>query len=296
MPHFDSSWQSWLNENVKRGCSPQSMIQAMTGAGFDVETATLKVVEIMTPGAVPANVLAPFKSPAAPIAAAAPRPANTFQYDAMPVATGHRIDVGDRIVTVALRSEKPQVIVFNNVLSHEECDELIERSRSKLKRSTTVNPITGEHDVIDRRTSEGTYFDLRENEFITRIDERVARLMNWPVENGEGLQILHYSIGGEYRPHFDYFPPEDKGSLTHLAMGGQRVATMVMYLNDVEDGGETIFPEVGLAVSPQKGSAVYFRYCNEQGQVDPLTLHGGAPVLAGEKWIMTKWMRQGPYA
>ncbi|GAA5163510.1 2OG-Fe(II) oxygenase [Viridibacterium curvum] len=297
MPYFDSSWQSWLAENVKRRCSPESMIKAMTDAGFDVATATMKVVESLNPEAVQQhNVLAPFKSPAAPIVPAQQgRTANHFQYDPAPVAAGHAIDVGDRIVTVALRLEKPQIIVFNNVLSHEECDELIERSRSKLKRSTTVNPITGEHDVIERRTSEGTFFELCENEFITRIDERVARLMNWPIRNGEGLQILHYGVGGEYRPHFDFFPPEDKGSLTHLAMGGQRVSTMVMYLNDVEAGGETIFPELGLAVSPQKGSAVYFRYTNAQGQVDPLTLHGGAPVVAGEKWIMTKWMRQSSY-
>jgi prolyl 4-hydroxylase len=119
--------------------------------------------------------------------------------------------------------------------------------------------------------------------------------MNWPVDNGEGFQILHYGVGGEYTPHFDYFPPEQPGSATHISRGGQRVSTLVMYLNDVEEGGETTFPDVGLSVSPRAGSAVYFRYFNGAGQIDPLTLHAGAPVLAGEKWIMTKWMRQFRY-
>jgi prolyl 4-hydroxylase len=119
--------------------------------------------------------------------------------------------------------------------------------------------------------------------------------MNWPVENGEGLQILHYGTTGEYRPHFDYFPPDQAGSAVHTAHGGQRVATLVIYLNDVADGGETIFPEAGMSVAANKGGAVYFRYLNGQRQLDPLTLHGGAPVLGGDKWIMTKWMRERAY-
>ena len=105
--------------------------------------------------------------------------------------------------------------------------------------------------------------------------------MNWPVENGEGLQILNYKVGGEYKPHFDYFPPGDPGSAVHLAKGGQRVSTMVIYLNDVEEAGETTFPDVGLSVTPKKGAAVYFEYCNSQNQVDPLTLHAGAPWQRG---------------
>ena len=119
--------------------------------------------------------------------------------------------------------------------------------------------------------------------------------MDRPVENGEGLQILHYRKGGEYRPHFDYFPPEDPGSQAHLKRGGQRVSTMVIYLSAVEDGGGTNFPEIGLTGIPKKGSAVYFEYCNQDGAIDPLTLHAGMPVLAGEKWIATKWVRQFKY-
>ncbi len=67
--------------------------------------------------------------------------------------------------------------------------------------------------------------------------------MNWPVDHGEGIQVLHYASGAEYRAHFDYFPVEQTGSSTHLATGGQRVATLVMYLNNVEQGGETFYPE-----------------------------------------------------
>ena len=119
--------------------------------------------------------------------------------------------------------------------------------------------------------------------------------MNWPLENGEGLQILNYQVGAEYKVHFDYFDPANSANKIHLAHGGQRVSTLVIYLNDVESGGETLFPEVKLSVEPTKGSAVYFEYCNSSGQVDAKSLNGGLPVTAGEKWIATKWMRQRPY-
>ncbi|WP_137939875.1 2OG-Fe(II) oxygenase [Chitinivorax sp. B] len=290
MPQLDSAWQSWLTENVNRGCSPESMVSAMMGAGFDQASATAVVLQFLQP-----KVAAPGNTP---VVVQPQKPVvvtGNYQYDTMPIANGNRIDAGDREVNVLMRCERPQVVVFGNVLSHEECDEIIRRSRDKLKRSTTVNPLTGKEDIIERRTSEGTFFNRCEDDFIARLDRRIARLMNWPMENGEGFQILRYGIGGEYRPHFDYFPPNESGSAPHLATGGQRVSTLVIYLSDVEDGGETIFPDAGMAVAPQKGGAVYFRYFNEQGQVDPLTLHGGAPVLAGEKWIMTKWMRQRQY-
>ncbi|WP_442603088.1 2OG-Fe(II) oxygenase [Paenibacillus sp. KN14-4R] len=115
--------------------------------------------------------------------------------------------------------------------------------------------------------------------------------MNCPIQNGEEIQILNYDIGKKYKPHFDYFAAAS-GSKVQLANGGQRMSTLVIYLNDVVSGGETLFPKIGLSIVPQMGSAVYFEYSNSLGQVDPLTLHGGSPVVQGEKWIATKWMRQ----
>ena len=177
----------------------------------------------------------------------------------------------------------------------EECNELIRLSRIKLQRSTIVDPASGKETVIQERSSYGTFFANNETEFISKLERRIAAVMQWPAENGEGLQILNYKVGAEYKSHYDYFPPGDPGSAVHLAKGGQRVSTLVIYLNDVEEAGETMFPEIGLSVTPKKGSAVYFEYCNSKGQVDPLSLHCGVPVVAGEKWIAPKWMRQRRY-
>ncbi|MFM0339662.1 2OG-Fe(II) oxygenase [Paraburkholderia fungorum] len=285
MPVVDSAWEEWLRTNVGRGCSMDSMIDSMVQAGFAADTARMAVRNAF--GVQPAN-----GATEAALPQSAPQ---TYQYDDPPVARGNVIRAHDRDVRVLMRCERPQVIVFADVLSPEECGELIERSRHRLKRSTTVNPATGKEDVIRNRTSEGIWFQRGEDAFIERMERRISSLMSWPVENGEGLQILHYGMTGEYRPHFDYFPPDQPGSAVHTAQGGQRVATLVIYLNDVADGGETIFPEAGLSVAATQGGAVYFRYMNGQRQLDPLTLHGGAPVLGGEKWIMTKWMRERAY-
>ncbi|MFM2463026.1 2OG-Fe(II) oxygenase [Paraburkholderia sp. RL17-368-BIF-A] len=302
MPVVDAAWQEWLRTNAARGCTIDSMIDAMVQTGFAADAAAQAVR-----GAFDAFGVAASGSAASPVAAggieaALPQTAPSapggqrtpYAYDG-PVARGNTIRAFDRDVQVLMRCERPQVIVFANVLSPEECEEVIERSRHRLKRSTIVDPATGQEDVIRNRTSEGIWYQRGEDAFIERLDQRIASLMNWPVENGEGLQILHYGPTGEYRPHFDYFPPDQPGSTVHTARGGQRVATLVIYLNDVPDGGETIFPEAGLSVAAKQGGAVYFRYMNGQRQLDPLTLHGGAPVRAGDKWIMTKWMRERAY-
>ncbi|NML32789.1 2OG-Fe(II) oxygenase [Paraburkholderia antibiotica] len=294
MQAVDAAWEEWLSSNVARGCTPASMIDVMVQSGFPADTARVAVHHAfgrrrthpqpaVTAAAAASNVQTPDLTQ------------DAYRYDAAPVARGNLIRAYDRDVRVLLRCERPQLIVFADVLSSDECDELIERSRHRLQRSTTVNPTTGGEDVIRSRTSEGVWYRRDEDALIGRIERRIASLTNWPVENGEGLQVLHYGRSGEYSPHFDYFAPDQPGSAVHTAQGGQRVATLVIYLNDVADGGATIFPAAGLSVVARAGGAVYFRYMNGRQQLDPMTLHGGAPVLAGDKWIMTKWLRERAY-
>ena len=199
------------------------------------------------------------------------------------------INAGDREVHVLSSLRNPRVVVFGNLLSDEECEAIINAARPRMQRSLTVDNQSGGESVNDDRTSDGMFFQRGENEVIRRIEERIARLLNWPLENGEGLQVLHYRPGAEYKPHYDYFAPNEPGTPTILKRGGQRVGTLVMYLNEPTRGGGTTFPDVGLQVVPRRGNAVFFSY----NRPDPATktLHGGAPVLEGEKWIATKWLR-----
>lgn len=282
MTELTSDWREWIALNRGRGCSAESMVAAMVRDGVDRAEAEV-AVRAGGDDAPPTRSVQPVAQ------------ASGYVYEPPRLPAGNCIRAYDRDVNVLLRVEKPVIAVLGNVLSDDECDELIRRSRDQLKRSTTVDPATGAFAVIANRTSEGTYFAINADPFIAKLDRRVSTLMNCPVDHGEGLQILHYNGGGEYRPHFDYFPPDDPGSAVPMQVGGQRVSTLIMYLNAVEAGGATVFPKLGLEVCPAKGSAVYFEYTNSKNQIDPMTLHAGAPVMRGEKWIVTKWMRQRSY-
>jgi len=204
------------------------------------------------------------------------------------------LDAGDREVKVLVELKSPRVVVFGGLLSAEECTALIEAAKPRLARSETVNRQTGEYQVDIARTSRGMFFQRAESELHMRIEDRIAKLLNWPAENGEGLQVLNYQPGAEYEPHYDYFDPVDPGTPALTRRGGQRVASLIMYLNTPQHGGATTFPDVGLSVLPQQGNAVFFSYPRPDPQTK--TLHAGAPVVSGEKWIATKWLRQRVFA
>jgi prolyl 4-hydroxylase len=195
---------------------------------------------------------------------------------------GNKIKTEDREVNIIARLEEPLIVILGNVLSDEECDELIRLSKDRMQRSKIGNT----REVDNLRTSSGMFFHEGENDVVTRIEKRLSQIMNIPVEHGEGLQILNYKIGQEYKAHFDFFSSANK------PVSNPRISTLVMYLNDVEHGGETFFPKQNLSVSPQKGMAVYFEYFYDDHALNELTLHGGAPVTNGDKWIATQWMRR----
>jgi prolyl 4-hydroxylase len=200
------------------------------------------------------------------------------------------LEAGDRQVCVLQAMYEPRVVVFGGLLSDQECAALIEMAKPRLARSLTVAIKTGGEEINADRTSNGMFFQRGENELIRRIEARLARLLNWPEENGEGLQVLHYRPGTEYKPHYDYFDPNEPGTPTILKRGGQRVGTVIMYLGEPEKGGATSFPDVHLEIAPKRGNAVFFSY--ERAHPSTKSLHGGTPVLAGEKWIATKWLRE----
>ena len=189
--------------------------------------------------------------------------------------------IGERAIIAEVLNEEPLIVKFHDVLTDEECKSLIDNAKSRLQRSKLANK-----EVSKIRTSSGMFFEENESPLINEIEKRVASLMHLPIENAEGLQVLHYEPGQEFKAHFDYFSPNQPSS------SNNRISTLVMYLNDVEEGGATTFPNLGLSNAPEKGSAVYFEYFYNNPKLNELTLHSGAPVIRGEKWIATQWMRK----
>ncbi|WP_106769314.1 2OG-Fe(II) oxygenase [Paenibacillus faecalis] len=193
---------------------------------------------------------------------------------------GNTIRTEDREIRILVKVEEPLIVVLGNVLSDEECDELIDISKGQLQRSK----IGEDRKVNQIRTSSGVFIEV--NETITKIERRISQIMNIPIEHGDGLQVLLYTPGQEYQPHYDFFAETSRSSTNN------RISTLVMYLNDVEEGGETSFPRLNVSVFPNKGMAVYFEYFYSNHELNELTLHAGTPVINGEKWIATMWMRR----
>jgi prolyl 4-hydroxylase len=297
----------WLKDNIERGFQPDALVQSLRAAGYQpkfarqaVELAFAKnAVAAVVPGGMDAivNTSSPAAAQTAVAEQRSPAPQGETALTASEIIaqTANTIATSDRSVNILLALNAPRVVLFGGFLSDAECDELVAMSAKKLQRSTVVNAATGEYDVHPDRTSEGTHYTRGENALIRKIEARISEVVSCPVDHGEPIQILHYTPGAEYKPHFDFFDPTFDGNDKVLAMGGQRIATLIMYLNDVEAGGSTVFPDVGLDVLPKKGNALYFAYATEDGQLDRRTLHGGSPVGRGEKWIATKWLRERPY-
>jgi prolyl 4-hydroxylase len=269
--------RKWIVEQAQAGHSAESVLKAMLASGWAEDVAVDAMEETLR-----GHLEAQAQAQGLPLSVPVPEPG----LDESPLY----LDGGDRRVCVLQTVADPRIIVFGNLLSDEECEQLIGFAKPRLARSLTVATKTGGEEVNADRTSNGMFFQRGENELVRRIEQRIARLVNWPEENGEGLQILQYGPGAEYKPHYDYFDPSEPGTPTILKRGGQRVGTLVMYLGEPDKGGGTVFPDVHLEVAPKRGNGVFFSYARPHPSTR--TLHGGSPVLAGEKWIATKWLRE----
>ncbi|KAJ8771164.1 hypothetical protein K2173_023489 [Erythroxylum novogranatense] len=218
-------------------------------------------------------------------------------------------DEGKREQWVEVISWEPRAFIYHKFLTKDECEYLITLAKPHMQKSTVVDSETGKSKDSRVRTSSGTFLQRGRDKIIRDIENRIADFTFIPVEHGEGLQILHYEVGQRYEPHYDYFMDD-----FNTRNGGQRIATVLMYLSDVEEGGETVFPTAkgnftavpwwnelsecgkeGLSVKPKMGDALLFWSMKPDASLDPSSLHGGCPVIRGNKWSSTKWMHINEY-
>jgi len=195
----------------------------------------------------------------------------------------------------AFSLKDPQIDVIDEFIDYVLCREFQARASERFAPSTVVNTETGTPYTMPDRISDTASFQRGEFPWVAEIEEAISRLTGFPADHGEPFQVQRYNPGGLYRPHFDYFPPEQPGSASHMRVGGQRVATVILHLSEPVAGGATLFPNLGLRVYPVRGRALFFMNTLPTGAVDPRTLHGGEEVVDGVKWIATKWIRERPY-
>jgi prolyl 4-hydroxylase len=172
------------------------------------------------------------------------------------------------------------------LFSPTECNFLIAEAEPWLQPSVVVDPASGRHLRNPIRTSDGMAFGhVQEGPAIHALNRRIAAATGTDARQGESLQILRYRPGQEYKPHFDALAGE----------ANQRILTMLVYLNDDYEGGETLFLRTGLRFKGRKGDALLFRNALEDGRADEMTQHAGLPVVAGEKIIASRWIRARPF-
>jgi prolyl 4-hydroxylase len=272
--------RQWIVAQAQAGVAPEAVLEAMKSSGWQEDVAIKALEETLRGHLAEHAKAAPADHDPQPV----PVP------DAALRDAPSTLRILDREVKVLMTMKHPRVIVLGGFLSDAECDQIVALAGPRMARSETVDNLTGGSEVNVARTSRGMFFERGETGVIDRVEQRIAALLEWPVRNGEGLQVLHYQPGAEYKPHYDYFDPVHPGSASILKRGGQRVGTLLMYLNTPTRGGGTTFPDVGIEVAPIKGNACFFSY--DRAHVNTRSLHGGAPVLEGEKWVATKWLRE----
>lgn len=185
-------------------------------------------------------------------------------------------------------------LILPHFLSSLECDELVTISNFRgMSKSTGFDVAAGQSLVTDYRTSSNVFLPRQSNVVIQTVEQRIADMTGYPWQNGEDLQVVKYEQGQIYGLHHDYFDPAWETTAATLQRGGQRIMTVIMYLNTLAegDGGATAFPRSDVIVRPEKGKAIVFWNVMQDGRLDESTFHEGlAPKNGKEKWICTKWI------
>jgi prolyl 4-hydroxylase len=181
-------------------------------------------------------------------------------------------------------SESPDIRLFPHFFSKEECAFLVESARPALRPSFVIDPDSGREIPNPIRTSRGVGFPfVDENPAIHALNRRIAAASATDVRAGEPIQVLSYAPGQQYREHSDALP--------NVVPAQQRVLTFLVYLDDGYEGGETVFPALGISVRGRAGDGLLFRNAANDGTPDPRAIHAGLPVTRGVKHVASRWIR-----
>ncbi|XP_059671004.1 probable prolyl 4-hydroxylase 9 [Cornus florida] len=219
-----------------------------------------------------------------------------------PVPHGESGDDSITSIPFQVLSWKPRAVYFPDFATAEQCQSIIKMAKNRLTPSAVV---LREGQIVETnqgiRTSSGMFIRASEDKsgILNVIEEKIARATMIPRSHGEEFIVLSYEVGQKFSCHYDTFSPVDKQQ-------SQRIASFLLYLSDVEEGGETMFPYkngfhmygnydfhkcIGMKVKPRQGDGLLFYSLFPNGTIDRMSLHGSCPVIKGEKWVATKWIR-----
>ncbi len=199
-----------------------------------------------------------------------------------------RLEANPAIVRAPV--EAVQVYYYKDFLTDAECDALMRRIDEDNRPSTLL----ASHEDPEFRTSDSCDMNLWSAE-VHEVDARIAALLGLAPEKGETIQGQRYAPGQQFRAHCDYFHETESYWAAMQESGGQRTWTAMAYLNDVEEGGATWFPRAGLRVLPKRRLLLIWNNMLPDGTGNFDTLHEGMRVVAGRKYVITKWFRESAW-
>jgi len=262
---FNDSWKFWIWDNVNRGSSKEELLAILLDKGFQIEDICLELG--FDPGQLVEN-------------------ATRVQLNEAPDTRNYFIPNAVRI-----NSDQIELYTVSEFLSESECGQMIELVKRSLVPSTTVS----DQDNRAGRTSSTCFFKNNDEnaDLVDQIRTRLCKIMGINPDYAEALQGQFYLPGEEYKPHFDFFDPDADNytELTSDEMGGQRTWSILLYLNEVEEGGGTHFTNIDQIIEPQPGKLIIWNNLLPSGQPNPGALHHAMPVVSGEKTVLTMWFR-----
>lgn len=273
---MDNQWRDWVKTNLDRGVDPAGMVSILTENGFSQSTIR-KEMGAAFPGAAVAS-----PSQQDPAQQDMAHPPIFYKAVAECGLTKRKAPGLKREPTTAL-----QLYIWNDFLTPEECQALIDVSIDRV-RPSTITRANGDPFFRTSSTCDLVHVD---EPIVTQIDQKIADALGISVAYSEGMQAQKYEVEQEFKAHTDYFEPQTDEFERHARQLGQRTWTFMIYLNTTPKGGATHFTSINRRVKPKAGRAVIWNNLHKDGSVNPATMHHGTPVEEGKKLIITKWFR-----
>ena len=271
--HFDQNWKNWIRTNLEAGQDKNGIFKILLDEGYDY--AAIKNEMAYEPNIPAVLIKNPLKAKQEKEALQKHMHSNESNLPALFLPNAKRIE-----------SPKIELYSIEDFLNQQECADLITLIKHKIQPST----LSSQEQDNQFRTSSTCHLGQLDDPLIAKIDRQICSYIGIDPSYSEVIQAQHYEMGQQFKAHTDYFETHEMKS--HGGSMGQRSYTFMIYLNEVEEGGETVFPNIGLSVKPTQGMALIWNNLGSDGKENYQTLHQAKPVISGNKVIITKWFRQ----
>ena len=274
-PYMSDTWRKWIQENLQRGVKRLNIYDILRQNGFGLGAIKVGMGEFF-----PQDVETDEEGRDAS--------GRTRRHeDISNCMITRRKDEGLRRIPVS----GLQIYVWDNFLELDVCDKITTAMNSHLSRSTITTPTDASGYDPTFRTSETCFLDQVKNPVIKAVDQKLSYALGISTKWSEPIQAQKYSPGQEFKAHTDYFEPGSDEYKQFCSTLGQRTWTFMVYLNEGCEGGATRFRKIDKQFIPQKGRAVIWNSVLPSGDPNPVSIHHGMKVRAGEKYVITKWFR-----